>query len=132
MRSGLRRDLRRRLRNTRGLTLLELVIAVAVLSIGTLAALRATDQSRLALAGAPPRLLAQVVAQNRAEELQLYGTAAGRGLPATVQMGGQSFAIEVVFTPTAAGLSQARITARAQSGEGAVLIAVLPPPGAGR
>ena len=42
--------MRRRLDDDRGLTLLELVIAVAVLSIGTLAALRATDQSRLALA----------------------------------------------------------------------------------
>lgn len=116
----------------RGLSLLELVIAIAVLSIGTLAALRATDQSRLALAGAPMRLLAQVVAQNRAEELRLYGSAAGRSLPATVAMGGRVFALEVVFSPTAAGLSEARIIAKATTGEGAVLVAILPAPGVGQ
>jgi general secretion pathway protein I len=119
-------------RATRGLTLLELVIAVAVLSIGTLAAVRATDQSRRALAGAPERLLAQVVAENRAEELRLYGAAAGRGLPGRVEMGGQGFAVTVDFTPTAAGLTEARISARAESGAGALLVAIVPPPGATR
>ncbi|WP_146591313.1 type IV pilus modification PilV family protein [Puniceibacterium confluentis] len=122
--------MRRRLTGERGLTLLELVIAVAVLAIGTLAALRATDQSRRALAGAPLRLLAQVAAENRAEELRLYGTVAAGGLPASVTLGGQVFAVEVRLAPTAAGLSEARITARAQSGEGALLVAVLPGPGA--
>ena len=118
--------MRRGLKHTEGLTLLELVIAVAVLSIGTLAALRATDQSRLALSEARARLLAQVVAENRAEELRLYGPSAGRGLPAIVQMGGQDFTLDVVFATTAAGLSEARITARAPSGEGAQLTTVLP------
>lgn len=114
------------LKGTRGMTLLELVIAVAVLAIGTLAALRATDQSRLALAGAEARLLAQVVAQNRAEELRLMGAAAGRTLPAQVEMGGRAFTLEIAYESTAAGLTEARIVARAASGEGAVLVAVLP------
>ena len=119
--------MRRRLDDDRGLTLLELVIAVAVLSIGTLAALRATDQSRLALSGAQTRLLAQVVVQNRAEELQLYGGTGGP-LPGTVEMGGR-FAVTVAYQATAAGLRQASIRARADTGEGALLVAVLPPPG---
>lgn len=121
--------MRQGLRDTDGLTLLELVIAVAILSIGTLASLRATEQSRRALAGAPLRLLAQVVAQNRAEELRLFGAG---GLPDRVEMGGQSFDVKVVIAPTAAGLRQAVITARAGSGEGALLVAVLPAPGAVR
>lgn len=121
------------LKQDRGLTLLELVIAVAVLSIGTLAALRATDQSRRALAGAPQRLLAQVVAQNRAEELRLFGVATGRGLPDRVTMGGQVFVLDVAFSATAGGLSEARITARREGGgPGALLVAILPAPGAGR
>ena len=120
--------MRRRLDDDRGLTLLELVIAVAVLSIGTLAALRATDQSRLALSGAQTRLLAQVVVQNRAEELQLYGGTGGP-LPGTVEMGGRRFAVTVAYQATAAGLRQGSIRARADPGEGALLVAVLPPPG---
>lgn len=121
-----------RSRATRGMTLLELVIAVAVLSIGTLAAVRATDQSRRALAGAPERLLAQVVAENRAEELRLYGAAAGRGLSGQVEMGGLEFAVTVDFSPTAAGLTEALIVARSESGAGALLVAIVPPPGATR
>ena len=121
-----------RKRRDRGLTLLELVIAVAVLAIGTLAALRATDQSRRALAGAPVRMLAQLAAENRAEELRLYGSAAG--LPGTVELGGRIFALSVETERTAAGLATARITARAETGEGAQLLAVLPGglPGAGQ
>ena len=62
----------------RGLTLLELVIAVFILSLGSLAAIRATDQSRLAIGGEPSRIMAMIVARNRVQELQLYG-ASGAG-----------------------------------------------------
>ncbi len=119
--------MRRRIKAPRGLTLLELVVAVAVLAIGTLAALRATDQSGRALGGAEARLLAQLVAENRAEELRLYGS--GGGLPARVAMGGRDFTVSVKFAQTAANLTEARITARAETGEGAVLVAILPAPG---
>ena len=56
---------------SRGFTLLELALAILVLTLGSLAALRATDQSRLAIGGETPRLLARLAARNRAEELQL-------------------------------------------------------------
>ena len=113
----------RGLRDDRGLTLLELVVAVAVLSIGSLAAIRATDQSRHVIAGATPRILARVVAQNRAEELRFLG---GRGLPDTMQMGGHSFVITTDRTATAGGLVQASITVRADAGPGAFLVVYLP------
>lgn len=124
--------MRRRVRAPRGLTLLELVVAVAVLAIGTLAVLRATDQSGRALGGTEARLLAQLVAENRAEELRLYGSARGSTLPGRVAMGGRDFTVTVDFAQTAANLTQARITARATSGEGALLLAILPAPGTGQ
>lgn len=108
----------------RGLTLLELVVAVAVLSIGLMAALRATDQSRIALGQAAPRRIAELAAENRAEELRLYGP--GRALPARVQLGGAEIVLETRTRTTAAGLVEATVTARHPDGVGAVLVAVLP------
>ena len=112
---------------TRGLTLLELVVAVLVLAIGSLAALQAVDQSRRAIGGAMPRMLAQLVAQNRAEELRLAGLPAGLSLPAQVQMGPYSYQITVATKVTASGLIEAEIRAVSSEGPGAVLVAFLPP-----
>lgn len=108
-----------------GLTLLELAVAILVLAIGSLAAIRASDQSRLAIGGETPRLLARIAARNRAEELQLYG-ATGTPLPRQVALGGQSFDITTETEPTAGGLLRATVTARARTGEGATLILYLP------
>ncbi len=119
--------MRRRLKRDRGLTLLELIIAVAVLAIGSIAALRATDQSRIAIGGETPRLLARIAARNRAEELQFLG--ATTQLPGTVRMGGQDFRLSVERDTTAGGLIKATVTARAETGEGAQLILYLPPGG---
>lgn len=110
----------------RGFTLLELALAILVLALGSLAALRATDQSRLAIGGETPRLLARLVARNRAEELQLYA-GAGPTLPAQVNMAGQPFTLETHQEITAGGLVKTRVTARAQSGEGAQLVLYLAP-----
>ncbi len=115
-------------RTQRGLTLLELVVAVAVLSIGTLAAIRAVDQSRVGIGDAMPRILAQHAARNRAEELRFLGAEAG-ALPASVAMGGHDFTLEVARQGTAAGLVRMDITARSAVGPGAVVVTVLPPPG---
>lgn len=119
--------MRRRLKRggDKGLTLLELVIAVAVLAIGSIAAIRASDQSRVAIGGEAPRLLARIAARNRAEELQLLGATAQ--LPDTVHMGGQHFHLSTEREATAGGLIKATVTARAESGEGAQLILYLPP-----
>lgn len=121
--------MRRRLsaRHSRGLTLLELVVAVLVLSIGAVAALRAMDQSRVALGGAMPRLMAQIAAHNRAEELRLLGPAEARALPAQVRMGGIPVTLSVVTEATASGLLRAEIAARSPDGPGAVMVTFLPP-----
>ncbi|WP_150297508.1 prepilin-type N-terminal cleavage/methylation domain-containing protein [Salipiger aestuarii] len=115
-------------RGARGLTLLELVIAILVLSLGSLAALRATDQSRRAIGGEEPRLLARVAARNRAEELQLYGSR-GPALPGDVSLMGQTIAIGTRTAATTSGLLRATVTARAASGEGAMLTVYLRPDG---
>lgn len=124
----MRRRLGRR-SGDRGLTLIELVVAILVLSLGTLATIRAGDQAQQGLAGAVPRLLAQVVAENRAAELRALGTAVP--LPGQVQMGGQTFTISTEQQATAGGLVRAAITVRSQAGPGAHLVAFVPPLGPG-
>ncbi len=115
----------RRGRREKGLTLLELVIAIAVLAVGSIAAMRAMDQARLSLGGAMPRLMAQIAAHNRAEELRLFGV--GASLPATRQMGPYQITLTVAREATTGGLAKAQIQARANTGEGAVLVIYLPP-----
>lgn len=111
--------MRRKLTGDAGLTLIELAIAVLILSLGTLAALRAVDQSRVAIGGMTPRALAMIVAQNRAQELHLYG---GRvALPDEVEMGGQRFDIATRLTPSSLGMLHASITVRGPAGPGAHL-----------
>lgn len=115
---------RRVIRAPRGLTLMELVIAIAILSLGTLATLNATGQARVTLGGATPRLLAQLAAENRAEELRLPGQA----LPATVTLGPYDFDIDTRQRATAAGLLRVDITVSSRDGPGATLVTVLSPP----
>lgn len=110
----------------RGLTLLELTVAIFVLALGSLAALRAADQSRHAIGAELPRLLARVAAENRLEELHLLGPAA-LALPPQVLQGGQIFHLAVTREATEAGLFKTTVTARAESGEGAVLTGYLFP-----
>lgn len=114
----------------RGLTLLELVVAVAVLSIGSIAAYRAMDQSGRAIGGALPRLLAQNAAQNRAEELRLLGPARAAALPASIESGPFVIALEVATETTAAGLVQAEIRATTAEGPGTFLVSFVPAEGA--
>lgn len=112
-----------------GFTLMELVVAILVLSIGAIAATRASDQAQQALGGTQARVMARIVAQNRAEELRLFGSIAA--LPSTVQMGGQSFQVEVDQETTEAGLVQATIVVRSALGPGARLVAYVQRLGAG-
>lgn len=122
---------KRRGRAARGLTLLELVVAVLVLSLGSIAALRATDQSRLAIGGMPSRMLAQVVARNRVQELMLFGAAGAGALPAEVEMGGRVFRVRVETDATAGGLTRAQVSVRGPDGPGAYLVAYVLPRGPG-
>ena len=112
-------------RRERGMTLIELVVAILVLSLGSLAALRAADQSALAITGAQERLLAQIAVLNRAEELRILGAAAG-SLPGTVEQGGQRFTLGQTQEATAGGLMKTTLTARGPGGAGALLVVYLP------
>lgn len=115
---------RRHKADARGFTLVELAVAILVLSIGAIAATRAGDQAQQSLGGMQARILARIVAQNRAEELSLYGAIAV--LPDTVQMGGQSFGVTVEQTPTRGGLIEARINVRSALGPGVQLVSFVP------
>ena len=111
---------------SRGLTLLELVVAIFVLALGSMAALRAVDQSRLVIGGADDRLLAQIVARNRAEALRLFGPAAVASLPARVEMGGRGFALHTEMQVTAGGLHRVDLSVRSAAGPGVSLVVFLP------
>ena len=96
--------MRRVTRPDRGITLVELAIAILVLAIGTVAALRGLDHATRTTMSLDDRTLAQVVVRNRAEELRLYGPSAA--LPDSVTMANRVFDIETARTATAAGLVQ--------------------------
>lgn len=115
--------MRGHLKRDQGLTLIELAVAVLVLSIGSIAAIRATDQSRVVIGGSETRLFAQIAARNRAEELKLLGPYAG--LPSSVTLAGQEFALEQANETTAGGFVQATISAKGERG-GALYVVYLP------
>lgn len=108
-----------------GLTLLELALAILVLALASLAALHSSDQSRRAIGGEIPRLMARIAVQNRIEELALYGTA-GDSLPEHATVGLLQISLTSQSRATTGGLLRTQVTGRAQSGEGAVLVAYLP------
>jgi len=64
-------------RRDRRMTLIELVIAIAILSIGMIAAWRGYEQAQRGIGGQVGRILAQEVALNRAAELRLSGLTEG-------------------------------------------------------
>lgn len=109
-------------RGDRGLTLLELAVAVLVLSVGTLAALGAADQSRVAIGQAEARLLARIAAENRAEELRLSGMT----LSPEVTMGRQTIRLSTQSKATEGGLTEVTVIARSAAGPGSVLRIWLP------
>lgn len=115
-----------RLRASRGFTLIELVIAVAILAIGTMAAYRSFDQAQRGVGGQVARTLAHEVAMNRAAELRLRGMAAGRGLPDRERMGRLAWRIAVEERATAGGLIEARIAVTAPGQPGAQVVVHAP------
>lgn len=112
---------------TAGITLLELVIAILVLSIGTIAAFRGMDQARRVIGDEPARLFAHQVALNRAEALQLTGATLGRNLPETADYGPVTWTVTVTEARTLAGFVEETITVSAPGLPGARLVAYVPP-----
>lgn len=110
----------------RGFTLIELVVAVAILSIGTIAAYRSFDAAQRGIGGQIPRLLAAEVALNRAAELRLGGMAAGRGLSPRVEQGNIVWTVAVTETTTASAMIEAEITVSAPDSPGARILVYVP------
>lgn len=106
----------------RGFTLVELIIAIMVLSIGTLAIVRTLDQSRRQIGEASARYLAHTVVENRGAELRATGVALGRGLPERVQQGPYEWQIEMVSKKTEAGIYEVTLTAQGEDLPGAQLV----------
>ncbi len=111
---------------TRGFTLLELVVAVLVLAMATMAALRSTEHATRALGGETARVLALQVALNRAEEYRLYGARVAGGLPREARYGTTLWRLDVTEEPTRAGHVLATIGARGEAGPGARVAVIAP------
>lgn len=108
---------------TRGITLLELVVAVLVLALATLAALRSSESATRALGGETARTRALQVALNRAEEYRLYGARAAAGLARDLPGG---WRLDIAEEPTRAGFVQATIRTRPPEGPGAQITVIAP------
>ena len=95
----------RRVRLRRGFTLVEVLVALAIVSIALLAALRAAGQGTAAVGELRMRLLAGWVAENRLAEHRARGDWLALGIArGTQRQGGVEFAWreEVIATPNPA------------------------------
>jgi len=113
-------------RGDAGISLIEVLIAVLVLSIGIVAGFRTLGQSRKVIGEELPRVLAREAVLNRAEELKLLGDTAGRGLPDAVQMGPFVWGLEVTRKPTEGGFVEATVRAFTEGQPGARYVVYVP------
>jgi len=111
----------------RGITLIEVTVAILVLAIGTVAAFRSFDAATLQIGGAPERLFAGQVALNRAAEYQALGYEAARGLPDNVNFGNREWRLEIDEAETQAGYIELRIRVHGDAGPGALLVTFVSP-----
>ena len=109
-----------------GITLLELMIAIVVLAVGTLAVIRTLDQSTRQIAEAPARLLALSVAQNRGQQLAVMGLALGRNLPRRVKQGPYEWRVSLAEEKTDSGIYEVEITVTSTGQPGAFLVTYAP------
>ncbi|WP_209427902.1 hypothetical protein [Pararhodobacter sp. SW119] len=113
-----------------GISLIELVLAILILSLGALAAFRVSDTVQRGVGQQEARLLAQQVALNRVAELKLDGILRGRALPSLVEMGRLQWQVVVLENETEIGLVEATIVVTGQNLPGARLVAFVAEEGA--
>lgn len=106
----------------KGLTLVELAVAVLVLSLGTIAAVRTMDHSGTSLTGQHTRFLAQIAARNQIERLRAGTEGRGGTSAHTATVGGVDFNVTTDRESTAGGLRKLTVRAAHPDG-GAVLTA---------
>jgi general secretion pathway protein I len=111
-----------------GLSLVELAVAILILSIATLATFRALNQGARQAATERDRVLAEAVALNRAAELRL----AESGLPDRVTMAGRIWSVAATEAPTEGGLVEVDIAVRTQEGDPGARIVTFVDRGAAR
>ena len=110
----------------RGMTMIELMIAVTILALGTLALLRVVDATQRTIAGQEARILAHHAALNRAAELRLAETAQSRAaLPGTVANGRHEWRVSRSERATRAGLVEVELQLSAPGLPGAHLVIFL-------
>ena len=112
------------LKSDAGVSLIEVTVAVLVLAIGVSAGMQSLSQARIGIGTEVPRLIAREVALNRAEELQILGSAAG--LPSQVDRGGIMWNVVVESAATAGGDVELRISVRADGHPRALITAYAP------
>ena len=106
-----------------GLSLVELLVALLVLSIAVIGLFRVMNQATLAGAADRDRSLARIVAQNRAAELALGLD----DLPAQEMLAGRAWEVSVTQAATGGGFSETTVAVRpAGGGSGAQLLTYLP------
>ena len=105
-----------------GLSLVELAVAILILSIATLAAFRALDQGVRLAVTERDRVLAETVALNLAAELRL----AESDLPDRVNMAGRIWSVVATEAPTEGGLVEVGIAVMTQDGDpGAGIVIIM-------
>ena len=119
--------MRRRGKTDQGITLIELLVAIFVLSLASVAALRSINQSTQVIGQEEARFVAHLVAVNRAEEVRFLGLDAARGLPASVEMAQRSWDIEMREASAQVGFVELRLVVSSRDGPGAVLVTYVEP-----
>lgn len=114
-------------KSPRGFTLIELMVAVAILALGTLALLRVVDSTQRAIGGQEARILAHHAALNRAAELRLAESAQARAaLPQAITNGPHEWRVSREERDTRAGLVEVSLRLSAPGLPGAHLVLFLP------
>lgn len=111
-----------------GLSLLEVMVAVVVLSIAVVGLYRVFDQSALSVASDRDRLLAGLVAHNRAEELQL----GLQNLSRSATMADREWQVESRVRATVGGFEEIEIVVQPETGSAGARLVTYRRPEAGQ
>jgi general secretion pathway protein I len=107
-----------------GLSLVELVVAILILSIAIVGAFRVLDMGVRQAGDERSRVLASLVLLNRAAELRLGES----DLPGEVDMGGRRWSVSSVEAATEGGFVKTTLTAtQSDGGPGARIVVWLDP-----